>query len=98
LRRWIGQPDFQAPDPAAVAAGLDPLELTQTPLGGALPIYRPSGHNLDFLEVHHVPNRLTALKTLAGKLRDLINPLMRERRTNLKPPTSPPPDATKPVA
>ena len=46
LRRWMDQPDFHAPDPAAVAAGLDPLELTQTPLGGALPMYRPSRQNL----------------------------------------------------
>jgi hypothetical protein len=98
LRRWMGQPDFHAPDPAAVAAGLDPLELTQTPLGGALPMYRPSRQNLDFLEVHHVPNRLTALKTPAGKLRNLIIPLLRERRTAFQAPTSPPPDATKPEA
>ena len=98
LRRWMGQSDFHAPDPRAVAAGLDPLELTQTPLGGSLPIYRSARQNLDFLEVHHVPNRLTALKTPSSKLRDFINPLMRERRTNLKPTTSPPPYATKPVA
>ncbi len=98
LRRWMGQLDFHAPDPAAVAAGLDPLELTQTPLGGSLPIYRPARENLDFLEVHHVPNRLTALKTPSSKLRDLINPLLRDRRVRSRPGISPPPHATKPMA
>jgi hypothetical protein len=80
LRRWMAQTDFHAPNPAALAAGLDPLELAQLPLGGSLPIYRPAPQNLDFLKVHHVPNRLSALKTPSGKLRDHINPLLRERR------------------
>lgn len=80
LRRWMGQPDFHGPNPKAIAAGLDPLELTQTPLGGSLPIYRPARQNLDFLEVHHVPNRLSALKTPSSKLANYINPMLRERR------------------
>lgn len=80
LRRWMGQRDFHAPDPKAVAAGLDPLELTQTPLGGSLSIYRPARRNLDFLEVHHVPNRLAALKTPSNKLVEFINPMLLERR------------------
>jgi hypothetical protein len=78
LRRWIGQPDFRAPDPAAVAAGLDPLELTQVPLGGSLPIYRPAPQNLDFLEIHHVPNRLSALTTPSRKLSEYINASLQE--------------------
>ena len=45
LQRWMSQPDFHAPDPAAIATGLDPLELTQIPLGGCLPIYRPAPKN-----------------------------------------------------
>lgn len=79
LRRWMVQPDFHAPDTAAVATGLDPLELTQTPLGGSLPIYRPAPQNLDFLEVHHVPNRLSALKAPSSKLSGFINPVLQER-------------------
>lgn len=84
LRRWMGQSDFHAPDPRAVAAGLDPLELTQTPLGGSLPIYRSARQNLDFLEVHHVPNRLTALKTPSSKLRGFINPVLQERFARIR--------------
>lgn len=84
LRRWMDQPDFHAPDAAALAAGLDPMELTQTPLGGSLPIYRPAPQNLDFLEVHHVPNRLSALKTPSSKLRGLINPVLLERTARMR--------------
>jgi hypothetical protein len=98
LRRWIGQPDFHAPDPAAIAAGLDPLELTQTPLGGSLPIYRPARQNLDFLEVHHVPNRLSALQTPSRRITDHVNPMLRERLARHEAAnTSPPPDG-KPIA
>jgi hypothetical protein len=84
LRRWMGQPDFHAPNPKAIAAGLDPLELTQMPLGGSLPIYRPARQNLEFLEVHHVPNRLSALKTPSRKLVEYINPMFRERRARIQ--------------
>jgi hypothetical protein len=84
LRRWMDQPDFHAPDTAALAAGLDPLELTQTPLGGSLPIYRPAPQNLDFLEVHHVPNRLSALKTPSSKLAGYINPVLQERLARIR--------------
>ncbi|MCA3322201.1 MAG: hypothetical protein INF75_04590 [Roseomonas sp.] len=84
LRSWMVQPDFHAPDPAAVAAGLDPLELTQTPLGGSLPIYRPAPPNLDFLEVHHVPNRLSALKSPSEKLRAYIHQILRERLVRMQ--------------
>jgi hypothetical protein len=91
LRRWMVQPDFHAPDPAAVAAGLDPLELTQTPLGGDLPIYRPAPQNLDFLEVHHVPNRLSALKTPSSKLRGFIYPVLQERTARMRTKASHPP-------
>lgn len=79
LLRWMDQPDFHAPDPAALAGRLDPLELTQTPLGGSLPIYRPAHQNLDFLEVHHVPNRLSALRTPMAKLTAFINSMPDER-------------------
>jgi hypothetical protein len=78
LRRWIGQPDFQAPSAAALAAGLDPMELTQVPLGGSLPIYRPAPQDLDFLEIHHVPNRLSALTTPSRKLSEYINASLQE--------------------
>lgn len=91
LRRWMDQPDFHAPDAAAVAVGLDPMELTQTPLGGSLPIYRPAPQNLDFLEVHHVPNRLSALKTPSSKLRGFINPVLQERFARMRAKASHPP-------
>jgi len=84
LRRWMDQPDFHAPAPEATAAGLDPLELTQLPLGGSLPIYRPAPQNLDFLEVHHVPNRLSALKTPSSKLRGFINSVLQERFARIR--------------
>ncbi|MEX1318041.1 MAG: hypothetical protein AB1Z22_13070, partial [Synechococcaceae cyanobacterium] len=84
LRRWIDQPDFNAPDPAALAMGLDPLELTQLPMAGSLPIYRPAPSNLDFLEVHHVPNRLSSLKTPKRKMREYINQLLFERRNKYR--------------
>jgi hypothetical protein len=84
LQRWMVQPDFHAPDTAAVATGLDPLELTQTPLGGSAPIYRPAPQNLDFLEVHHVPNRLSALKAPSSKLSGFINPVLQERLARIR--------------
>jgi hypothetical protein len=94
LRRWMVQPDFHVPAPAALAAGLDPLELTQLPLGGSLPIYRPAPQNLDFLEVHHVPNRLSALKTPSSKLRGFINPVLQERFARIRANAGhPPPQA-----
>ena len=89
LRRWMGQPDFHGPHPAALAAGHDPLELTQTPLGGALPMYRPARRNLDFLEVHHVPNRLSALNTPNKKMNAYIRPLLQDRNARFAPPQSP---------
>ncbi len=91
LSRWMAQPDFHAPAPAALMAGLDPLELTQLPLGGSLPIYRPAPQNLDFLEVRHVPNRLSALKTPSSKLRGYINPVLQERFTQRRAKAGPPP-------
>ena len=85
LRRWMGQPDFHAPDPAAIASGLDALELTQIPLGGSLPIYRPAPQNLDFLEVYHVPNRLSALQTPSDKIRRYLKQFSQERGTSHRP-------------
>ncbi|MFM7607643.1 MAG: hypothetical protein ACKO9A_02010, partial [Alphaproteobacteria bacterium] len=37
LRRWTGQPDFHAPDPRAVAAGLDPMQQQRFPRRRELP-------------------------------------------------------------
>ncbi|MBU3694292.1 MAG: hypothetical protein FGM40_05620 [Rhodocyclaceae bacterium] len=76
LRRWMDQTDFHAPAPADLAAGLDPIEITQFPLGGSLPVYRPAPQNLDFLEVHHVPNRLSGLKTPSRKIREHLAPIL----------------------
>jgi hypothetical protein len=55
------------------------MEMTQVPLGGSLPIYRPAPQDLDFLEIHHVPNRLSALKTPSRKLSEYLEESLRER-------------------
>ena len=79
LRQWMTQPHFDHPDPKAIAAGHDPLELTQIALGGTLPIYRPLGQDMNFLEVHHVPNRLSNAKTPKTAIRDIVMPLVDAR-------------------
>ncbi|MCA3370075.1 MAG: hypothetical protein LW713_16500 [Acetobacteraceae bacterium] len=73
LKAWIEQPNFSAPSQKRLDAGFDPMELTMIPMDGALPIYRPAEPNLDFLEVHHVPNLATARPTPRRKLLELLN-------------------------
>jgi len=72
VRRWMAQEDFWAPVPELQRRGFDTLEMTQVPLMGALPIYRPAHDNLDFLEVHHVPNRLSMARTPLGRIAAIL--------------------------
>jgi hypothetical protein len=73
LRRWMQQPDFTGPVKALLDRGFDPLEMNQIPLMGSLPIYRPAMENLDFLEVHHVPNRLSNARTPRAGMEKLLS-------------------------
>lgn len=72
VRRWMTQPDFMSPVESLLERGFDPLEMTQIPLMGTLPIYRPAPENLSFLEVHHVPNRLSQARTTGVKIVNAI--------------------------
>jgi hypothetical protein len=68
LRAWMALPDFLEPDPAMLATtGI--LEVAQVPLGGRLPTYKPAKRNANFLEVHHVPNRLCNGQAPLGLMR-----------------------------
>jgi hypothetical protein len=72
LKTWMQHPEFGAPSKARLDAGFDPMELTMMPMDGALPIYRPAEPNLDFLEIHHVPNLATGRPTPRRKLQELL--------------------------
>lgn len=72
IRRWMGQEDFAEPVPALLRQGYDPLEMTQIPMMASLPIYRPAPENIDWLEVHHVPNRLSMAQTPGRRIIRLL--------------------------
>lgn len=62
LKSWIKQEDYNKPSDK-YPGSLLVMELVQIPMGGYLPIYKPSPKNPSFLEVHHSPNRLINSKT-----------------------------------
>ena len=70
VKRWMEWPDFQRPDPVMQSTMLV-LEAVQLPLAGRLPIYKPVQPNASFLEVHHLPNRLSGMKTPSQKIRKI---------------------------
>jgi hypothetical protein len=80
LRDWLKQPDFDAPLKTWLSTGRDPMELTQVPMGGLRPIYRPAPENIGFLEVHHVPNRLSKTPGPYPQVLAHLAPLADERR------------------
>lgn len=81
LKRWMAEPDFGAPSESQLQAKADPMELAMIPMGGRLPIYRPAKENLDFLQVHHLPNLAANRKTPRGKLVEALGPaLQKEQR------------------
>ena len=67
----MGQPDFSTP--VMGAQQMDPMELAQVALRGRRPVYRPARQNLNFLEVHHVPNRASQAPTPFAKLKSFID-------------------------
>ncbi|MDO8801131.1 hypothetical protein [Phenylobacterium sp.] len=80
LRSWMTMPDFQAPLPYWIDRGDDPMEITQIPMAGRLPIYRPAPENIGFLEVHHVPNGMSKSPGPYPKVLNVLGPLVEERR------------------
>jgi hypothetical protein len=77
---WSRRPDFRTPRP-----GRDIMESAQTPLGGRRPVYRPAAANLNFLEVHHVPDRLCRGATPYTHLRTLSGPEIARREAAPQP-------------
>ncbi|WP_340643854.1 hypothetical protein [Phenylobacterium sp.] len=80
LRSWMTMPDFQAPPPSLVSQGVDPMESTQIPMAGRLPIYRPAPENIGFLEVHHVPNGMSKSPGPYPKVLEILGPLAEQRK------------------
>ena len=67
---WSRADDFQRPNPKNP---MDALEQAMVPMGGQLPLYKTAIDNIDFLEVHHVPNRACQARTPALKIGSILS-------------------------
>jgi hypothetical protein len=73
LRSWMNEPDFFEMVPAMLTS-MNALELVQIPMMGRLPIYKPSKRNANFLEIHHVPNRLCNATVPQNLMKKAVQP------------------------
>ena len=73
LRSWMDEPDFLEPVPAMLAS-MNALEVVQIPMMGRVPIYKPSKRNANFLEIHHVPNRLCNATVPQNLMKKAVQP------------------------
>jgi hypothetical protein len=80
LITWTKSEDFKGPPQYLLDRPLDPLEISQIPMLGAFPVYRPVSPNMNFLEVHHVPTRATRMTTPRRKIVQALQPEIARRK------------------
>jgi hypothetical protein len=73
LRSWMNEPDFFEPVPDMLTR-MNTIELVMIPTMGRLPIYKPSKRNVNFLEIHHVPNRLCNAAVPQNLMKKAVQP------------------------
>lgn len=76
LAAWMRFPDFHRP---RRDMGIMVMEQAMLPMLGRRPMYRPAVENLDFLEVHHVPNRACHARTPFNNIREHLEALRRAK-------------------